>query len=171
MAAGPILVGALFVGSVLYATFQKAAPAGQGSCRGRPETVREIRRDPVLNQRPRSTRLSEAIESVSCDTSPTSGPISFVSNGVVSRRPATSMTRTEIRAYYADLAERSGWRPDPPVVGLYSATKPAAGCPWWFVVTTEKGGYGIRVYYPPVGVPAADCAWASGKPILIPLTN
>ena len=81
------------------------------------------------------------------------------------------MTRTEIRAYYADLAERSGWRPDPPVVGLYSATKPAAGCPWWFVVTTEKGGCGIRVYYQPVGVPADDCAWASGKPILIPLTN
>src|SRR4051794_40145426 len=86
MAAGPILVSALLIVSVLYAVVQKdAEPAGQSSCRSRPETVREIRKDPVLNQRPTSTRLSEATESVSCETSPASGPISFVSNGVVSR--------------------------------------------------------------------------------------
>jgi hypothetical protein len=165
-------VSALLLGSVLYAAVQKEAePAGQGSCRSLPETVREIRKDPVLNQRPKPTQLSDAIESVSCDTSPSSGPIGLVSNGVVSRQLSTSMTNADVRGYYADLAERSGWRPDPSAVGLYSATKPAAGCPWWFVVTAEKDGYGIRVYYQPAGGPADDCEWASGKPFLIPLTN
>jgi hypothetical protein len=169
--AGPVLVSGLLVLAVLSSMSDQTVPAAQGACRSRPETVSAIRKDPVLNRRPAAARLGESTEAYSCNTAPPSGPIGFVSNGVVSRRLTTSMTRTEIGAYYADLAGRAGWRPDPSAAGLYSATKPAGGCPWWFVVTSAKGGYAISVYYQPIGVPADDCEWASGKPILIPLTN
>jgi hypothetical protein len=171
MLAGPILMSSLLLGIVLYQTMHKDEPVDQGACGRRPETVAQIRKEPVLNQHPGSTRLGEPVDAVSCDASPANGPISFVSNGVISRRQTTSMSQADVRAYYADLADRSGWRPDKSTVGLYSATKPAAGCPWWFVVTTEKGGYAARVYYQPAGVPADDCAWASGNSILLPLTN
>ncbi|OJF11867.1 hypothetical protein BG844_23870 [Couchioplanes caeruleus subsp. caeruleus] len=173
MVAGPVLVSALFLWAVLEPTFHKdAASSGRTGCQPRPATVEAIHREPVLSESPNSTRLGMAVESVSCDTSQPGGPMSVVSNGAVSRRLTTSMTTAGVRAYYADLAERSGWEPDRSAVGLYSATKKAgAGCPWWFVVTAEKDGYGIRVYYQPLGVPADDCEWALGKPILLPITG
>jgi hypothetical protein len=168
---GPVLVTGLLVAAVLYPIVHPAAPPAQGACRSRPETVRQIRAEPVLNQHPESARLSPAVEGFSCDTSSAGGPISFVSNGVVGRRLTTSSNRAAIRAYYAGLAESTGWQPDQSAVGLYSATKPAGGCPLWFVVSADQDAYAIRVYYQPIGVPADDCAWASGAPLLIPLTR
>jgi hypothetical protein len=167
--AGPVLVGALLLGAVLYGTLHKVEPAAQGACQRRPETVNAISKEPLLNQHPRSARLGLETDSYSCDTAPASGPLTFPSNGAVSRRLTTSLARADVRAYYSALAERSGWRPDPSPTGVYSATKPDAGCPWWFVVTAGPNGYGLQVYYQPIGVPADDCAWASGKPILLPL--
>lgn len=169
--AGPIVVGALFVWSVALAALDDPPPAGQSPCHGRPVTVREIHKEAVFSQHPAGSRLSEPAESSSCGSSPSDSPVSFVNNAVVTRRLTTSMREAEVRAYYADLAARSGWRPAGFSTGVYSAIKPAGGCPWWFVVTTAKGGYGIRVYYQPVGVAADDCDWASGKPEIIPLTN
>jgi hypothetical protein len=165
---GPVVAGALFVAGVLYSAWYEPEPS---DCRSRPETVSQIREEPVITRHPKSTRLSRPSEMVSCNTAPDDAPLSFVSNGVISRQLTTSMNPADVRAYYADLAERSGWRPDPFAAGLYSATKPAGDCPWWFVVTAEKDGYGIAVHFQPIGVPADDCAWASGRPMLLPLTD
>lgn len=38
-------------------------------------------------------------------------------------------------------------------------------------MTAEEGGYRVSVCYRPIGVPADDCAWASGEPMLIPLAE
>ncbi|MEV8508450.1 hypothetical protein AB0368_27010 [Actinoplanes sp. NPDC051475] len=171
MLAGPIVVSALFLWAVALAALDEPAPAAQSPCRGRPETVREIRKEAVFREHPAGSRLSEPVESYSCGSSPSDSPVSFVNNAVVARRLTTSKSAADIRAYYADLAARSGWRPAGFSAGVYSAIKPAGGCPWWFAVSTAKGGYGIRVYYQPVGVAADDCDWASGRPEIIPLTD
>jgi hypothetical protein len=81
------------------------------------------------------------------------------------------MTGTQIRGYYADLAEGAGWRPDPSPVGLYSATKPAGPCPWWFVVTADQGGYKVRFTANRSACPATTARGPSGKPFLIALTK
>ncbi|GGQ58893.1 hypothetical protein [Couchioplanes azureus] len=173
MVAGPVLVTALFGWAVAEPAFRKDAASSSGTgCRHRPETVAQIRKEPVLNEHPGAGSLGMDVDSVSCDTSPPGSSLGAVSHGAVSRRLTTTMTQAGVRAYYAGLAERSGWRPDPTTVGLYSATKPAGGgCPWWFVVTSEREGYGIQVSYQPLGVPADDCAWADGTPILLPDAN
>ncbi|MFF5288839.1 hypothetical protein [Paractinoplanes globisporus] len=171
--AGPVLVSALLVTGVVYQVSHKDdRDDAMGACRGRPETVRAIRAEPVLNQPPRAGPLDEPVEAYSCNTAPPAGDlISFVSNGAVSRRLTTSTSPADVRAYYADLARRSGWTPDDTKAGLYSATKPDGNCPWWFVLSAEKAGFEVSVYYQPIGVPADDCEWASGDPMLIPLTR
>ncbi|MFI7600130.1 hypothetical protein [Actinoplanes sp. NPDC049681] len=170
-AAGPIVVSALFLWAVLHAAFAEPTPAADSPCHGRPETVRAIRKEAVFTRSPAGSRLDEPVESYSCGSSPADGPVSFVSNASVTRRLTTSMSEKDVRAYYADLAARSGWRPAGFSTGVYSAIKPAGGCPWWFAVTTAKGGYGIGIYYQPAGVAADDCEWASGRPAIVPLSR
>lgn len=169
--AGPIVLSVMLIAALLYPFLHRNEPAAQGACQRRADAVAQIRAEPVLTEHPRAMRLGVPSESYSCDSSASTGMISFVSNGVVSRRLSGSLSRAEVRAYYAELAARSGWRPDEKPVGVYSATKPAGACPWWLVVTAEKNGYGVGVYYQPIGVPADDCEWASGRPMVIPLSR
>src|SRR5689334_1850457 len=68
--AGPILVGGLFLGAVLYPTLHKSEAAAQGACQSRPATVSAIRKEPVLNEHPAAARLGTPSQSFSCATSP-----------------------------------------------------------------------------------------------------
>jgi hypothetical protein len=169
---GPVLVSALLIGLVAHAILHKD-PAGAdaaGPCHSRPDAVSAIRRDPILNEHPAAGELGLAEESLSCDSSPSDSPMRFIANGLISRILTTSMTRSAVLDYYASLAARSGWHADPDPAGLYSATKPAGACPWWFELSAMKSGdYVLRVYYQPSGVPATECDWASARPMLIQL--
>jgi hypothetical protein len=171
LVGGPILVSVMLLAAVLYPTWHQADSAAPGACRSRPEATSAIRADPMFNEHPKSAKLGMAIDSFSCNTSAPSGPLGFVSNGALSRSLTTTLTGTQVRAFYAALADRSGWRADEDAAGLYSATKPAGACPLWFVVSARKDGYVLSFYYQPIGVPADDCEWASGSPMLIPLTD
>src|SRR4051812_554860 len=164
--AGPILVTVLLIGAVAYPLLNKTAPADEGPCRRRPETVAALRAEAVFTQHPTSAQLGIAGESFSCaDSSPSASVLTFISSGVVSRRLTTSLTPAQVRAYYADLAERSGWQTEKSPVGLYSATKPAGDCPWWFVVAAGKHSYNIMLHYQPIG--ATDCEWKTGRPLIV----
>jgi hypothetical protein len=161
VSAGPVLVSALLVGAVLGGFIMSADQdvAEASGCRADPETVRAIRAAVILIEHPRLTRLDDVEESVTCGS-----PGSF---GMVSRRLTEPPTGTDVGRFYAGLAERSGWKPFEFSSQPYSATKETGGCPWWFLVRAEGDAYRLRVLYQPLGVPADDCAWATGEPLFL----
>ena len=168
--AGPILVTVLLIGGVAYSMLDKATPAADGPCRSRPETVAALRAEAVFTQHPTRGALDMDSESFSCaGSSPSTSVLTAVSSGVVSRRLTTSMTPAQVRSYYAGLAERTGWLSDKPAVGLYSASKPAGDCPWWFVVTAGKRGYHVMLHYRPIG--DTDCEWKTDRELIIPVAD
>src|SRR4051794_7538933 len=67
--AGPILVAVLLIGAVAYPLLNKTAPADEGPCRRRPETVAALRAEAVFTQHPKPADLGIASESFSCTDS------------------------------------------------------------------------------------------------------
>ncbi|BCJ39924.1 hypothetical protein GCM10010168_27830 [Actinoplanes ianthinogenes] len=166
--AGPVLVSLVLVGAVagaVYLPSDKDAAKADG-CRADPAAIRAIRAEQILTQNPRLTRMDEAVEGLTCGS-----PSSF---GSVSRRltkpPTDTGSGAEVARYYAQLAQRSGWKPFEYSNYLYSATKETGGCPWWFLLRAEGDAYQLRVMYQPAGVPASDCAWAVDEPIFLQAT-
>jgi hypothetical protein len=170
---GPALVLGLLTAAVGYPLLvAPPGPATVGNCTAKPDTIREIRKDPILTQHPDLTDLGKAdVESLSCGSTSGDGPLQMLAAGVVGARLSGPPPGVDVPAFYTGLAKRSGWRPDTRVSGLFSATKPAPGCPWWFVLTADGDGYRARVYYLPDGAPADSCDWESGNAIVIPLSG
>ncbi|GAA2848050.1 hypothetical protein Acy02nite_02440 [Actinoplanes cyaneus] len=155
--AGPVVV----VGVILYGFFGSRylpgedgpEPAAAGQCATRPDTVRAILEEPVLQKAPRPDRFGDVDDSeVLC------GGTGYLAS--VSRPLSGSVAREDVLGFYTKLAEDSGWRPVERDYGVYSALKDSGdGCPWWFSMTTEPYGYHLRVVYLPSGAPGDKCAW------------
>ncbi|AEV86048.1 hypothetical protein ACWT_5031 [Actinoplanes sp. SE50] len=164
---GPVLVFAVLVGIAFY---QGNPPASLNGCTARPDTVHAITEDPVLRQHPHATDLDDAVEeSMTCGGG--GAGLEMPAADVVGAHLSGLASSGTVRAFYADLAQRSGWQPDKRTAGLFSATKPAGGCPWWFVLSAAAGGYHLRVFYQPDGAPADSCAWKTGDAIIFPVTG
>lgn len=172
--AGPILMaGVLVVGVVASyrAAHSDPAPRKLGSCTTVPETVLAISADPMLTRHPAGTGLGEVAEGMlTCNGGTGTGGLEALAAAEVGARLSGSLPEAAVRAFYADLAQQSGWRADERPTGLFSATKPTGDCPWWFVLSsTRDRGYRVQVYYQPAGAYAASCGWADGDAILLPL--
>ncbi len=155
--AGPVVVVGVVLAGLLGAHFRpeedKSGPDAVGQCAVKPDTVRDILAEPILQKAPRPDRFGDPDSSeLLC-----AGTAWLAS---VSRPLTGSVGEADVRAYYAKLAEGSGWHAVDRGYGIYSAIKDAdGGCPWWFAVTPEPYGYHLRVVYLPSGVSADRCAW------------
>ncbi|WP_221321828.1 hypothetical protein [Actinoplanes sp. L3-i22] len=155
---GPVLVAGLvaygLLGSRYFPEKAKTGPEAIGECRVKPDTVRDIRKEQILLQAPPPDRFSEVDDhQLQCATPALAAVI----------RPLTGvLSGDEVRDFYADLAERSGWRTIGRGDHVYAALKDAdGGCPWWFVVDPASYGFDLRVSYLPTGVSADECTWKS----------
>ncbi|GAA4605069.1 hypothetical protein BJY16_005239 [Actinoplanes octamycinicus] len=168
----------LYIGPVLLLTLlaglgfaSKRVDPDKAGCHADLDAIAAIRAEPVFRQHPKSTDLDEPTESLSCGTVSSAADDGFplLAAGQVSAHLTGSPAGVDVPGFYADLAERSGWRPSPRPGGLYSATKPAGGCSWWFVLQPADRGYQLTVRYQPAGLRDETCAWEDGDAVLIPL--
>ncbi|MFI1989059.1 hypothetical protein [Actinoplanes sp. NPDC020271] len=158
LGAGPVVVLGVIAYGLLGSRYLPhddgtAVADAVGKCATRPDTVRDILAEPILQKAPRPDRFGEADDKeLLCSGSGFLASVSLPLSG--------SVERDEVLDFYRKLAEGTGWRPVDRDYGIYSALKDApGGCPWWFSMTTEPYGFHLRVVYLPSGAPADKCAW------------